>query len=80
MAIKASDNHVQCRPQRVNGVVTTSWIPQKYAKKGKYLKLKNDDGEWENGWQVIDTFGVRPTADIMERSQDYKHQREASDV
>lgn len=79
MAVKASDNHVQCKLRRVNGVQMTSWLPQKYAKVGKFLKLKND-GEWENGWEVLATFAVQPTAEVIERGQDYKHQREASDI
>lgn len=30
-----------------------SYIPERYAVLGKTLKLKNDSGEWEDGWVVI---------------------------
>ena len=41
----------QCVLEKEN-MTTVSWIPEKYAEKGKYLKLKNENGEWENGWVV----------------------------
>lgn len=38
-------------------ITTTSWIPKKYAKKDKYIQLreKKEDGytEWIDGWKVI---------------------------
>lgn len=78
--INVKGNHVQCKLRRVNGDIDHSWIPQKFAKKGKFLKLKNENGEWENGWEVIETWGVKASADVLARTDDYKHQREASDV
>ena len=80
MGKKKQTVHVQCRLRRVNGVETTSWLPKWYAVKGKFLKLKTDAGEWENGWEVVDTFGTMTSDEVRERSQDYKHQREASDI
>jgi hypothetical protein len=80
MAVKPTDNHVQCKLRRVNGVITTSWLPQKYAVVGKFLKLKNDEGEWENGWEVTATFAIKSTTEVLARGQDYKHQRKASDI
>lgn len=61
-------------------VTTTSWLPEKFAKQGKVLKLKND-GVWDNGWKVDQVGSRRVLEDeVRERSQDYKHQREASDI
>ena len=57
---------------------TTSWIPEKFARQGKYIKLKETDG-WKDGWLVMEV-GARMSEDqVRERSQDYKHQRKASD-
>ena len=58
--------YTQCRLRRRNvrkdGVnatsITTSWIPQPFAKKGKALKLKMKDG-WENGWVVAEVFATK---------------------
>lgn len=36
----------------IHHIVT--YIPEKYAVKGSYIKLKNKDGEWSNGWQVME--------------------------
>lgn len=33
-------------------IIDTSWIPQKFAKQGKQLKIKNSHGIWEDGWTV----------------------------
>jgi len=34
-----------------------SWIPEKFAVKDKVLKLKDDDGNWDNGW-IVRTVGT----------------------
>jgi hypothetical protein len=34
-----------------------SFIPAKFAKKNVVVKLKDDNGEWEDGWKVV-TVGV----------------------
>ena len=69
----------QCKLRRGNSF-TTTWIPEKYAKKGKYLKLKNDD-VWVDGWLVTEVGENRkPEELVKERSQDYKQQRKASDI
>lgn len=55
--------------------VQTSWIPEPYAKAGKYLKLRGEDG-----WCVV-YVGMRlPRAAVLDLEQDHKHQREASDI
>ena len=44
--------YTQCTLKRKNAT-TVSWIPSKFAKNGKFLKLMNDSGEWVDGWEVI---------------------------
>lgn len=66
-----------------NGVKrTVSWIPEKYAIKGKIIQLKKrETDEWENGWVVVMVGTIRLTQDqVTERSQDFKKQRKASDI
>jgi hypothetical protein len=69
----------QCKLQK--GVaVTTSWIAERFAKKGKYLKLKMGN-EWIDGWLVMEVGATRqPEEFVVARSQDYGHQREVSDI
>ena len=79
----AKDFFRQCRlelrsPGKVSSQV--SWLPEKYAVKGKYLELKNEEGEWVNGWQVMDIYARFEASKVRERSQDYKRTRKASDV
>lgn len=39
-------------------VEQTSWIPDKFAVVGKVLKLRDEDGNWENGW-IVKSAGNR---------------------
>jgi len=65
----------QCMLQRYN-VRMTSWIPCKYAVKGKFLRLKDVDG-----WEVVAVFGNCISASYQsERSRDYLCTRKASDI
>jgi len=69
-----------CKKEDGQEVSTTSWIPEKYAKVGRSIKLKNNFNLWDYGWEVSEVF-TRSMSDMVdERSQDYKHQREASDI
>lgn len=52
-----------------------SWIPEKFAKVGKFLKLKGEDG-----WEVVDVFTRKCAKEVNERGQDYKRTRLASDI
>lgn len=56
-----------------------SWIPEVFAKIGKYLKLK-EGTDWENGWQVVQVGGRQSKQERIDRGNDYKKQRKASDI
>ena len=56
-----------------------SWIPEKYAQKGRILKIKRN-GRWDNGWEVINVWGKKSKEEIMERSRYHMYQRQASDI
>jgi hypothetical protein len=58
----------------------TSWIPKRYAVVGRFIKLKSEDGSWEDGWKVHQTHTELPTKMVLEREQDYRQTRKASDV
>ena len=71
-------HHRQCK--LIKGDTTTvSWIPEKFAQEGKFLKLK-DNGVWEDGWEVVAIGTKLPTKYVINRSQDHVHQRKASDI
>lgn len=56
-----------------------SWIPEKHAVVGKYLKLKSRKDTWSDGWEVIYAGPRRPADYVEPRSRDYIHQRKVSD-
>ncbi len=65
----------QCVLQK-KAIVQVAWIPEQFAKEGLFLEIKEDDG-----WEVIFVGTIRlDDAYVSERSQDYKHQRKASDI
>lgn len=60
--------------------ILTSWIPEKYAVKDAYLRLKNDD-EWEDGWKVISVSDIKkPEKYLVEKERDYKTHRKITDI
>jgi hypothetical protein len=67
-------NHCQCKLKK-GDAYQVSWIPEKYAKIGNYLKLKDDDG-----WQVVEIYWKKDSKEVQKRSDDYRHQRKASDI
>jgi hypothetical protein len=75
---KPHDMHAQCKLRR-GQAVTYSWLPEKYAKKGKVLGLKNDDGEWEEGWVVDEVWAKRRSTDVLAMSEFYKTHRDGTD-
>jgi len=61
---------------RKKNIHKTVWIPENFAHKGKFLKIKGDDG-----WEVIFVGQIRLSHEyIEEHERDYKHQREVSDI
>ena len=46
----------QCRVvKRFDGgeLAQVSWLPEPYATAGRVLKLRDDDGAWDDGWVVV---------------------------
>ena len=53
--------YAQCAMRRIvadTSVVTTAYIPTKFAKVGRVLKLKDSDDHWVDGWVVETVSGV----------------------
>lgn len=58
-----------------------SWVPEKFAKIGKFISIKDSKGKWNNGYKVVEVGDIRlEDEEVFERSQDYKYQRKASDI
>ena len=75
----APETHTQCKLRRLDAEQVT-WLPTKFARKGKFVKLKSDDGTWQDGWEVVEVWGTRPSEEVLEHERDYLKQREASDI
>jgi hypothetical protein len=64
--------------------IDVAWIPLEFAVTGKFLQIKQPNGEWVNGWEVVSGHHPndkpREIADLNARSQDHKKMRRASDM
>lgn len=80
---KKTAYYVQCKmkrevqPRIYQSLV--SWIPEERAQKGRILRFKNH-GEWEDGWEVIETYTKKKAEFVEAQERDHLKQREVSDV
>ena len=75
------ETHIQCRLCREVRPfpVQVSWIPSKFAERGRRLELKNDDGIWEDNWVVIEIYPNPLDSKVVEvRERDFKKHRKAT--
>ena len=86
----------QCELKRVNTISASgghlrqvAWIPEEYAKKGKWLKIKKDgcrdstEGphmSWEDGWQVVSVGARASTTQVRMYERQHLRQRGQSDI
>ena len=76
---KQQDMMRQCTLTRDNQT-QTAWIPSKYAKVGRTIKIRTD-GVWVDGWVVSEAGNIDVDSQIAnERSRDWTHQRGVSDI
>jgi hypothetical protein len=40
-----------------------SWIPEPHAETGRVVKLRRDDGTWEDGWKIVGAGDRRLTGE-----------------
>jgi len=60
----------QCKLEK-SKEITTSWIPEKFAKKGRIIKIReNKQSPWNNGWTItsVGTRMNRESIDILENT------------
>jgi hypothetical protein len=72
--------YIQC--SLTTGILwQTSWIPKEFAVKGRKIDLK-EGAEWSRGWVVVEAYDKVELdhKTLLERSQDYKRTRKASDI
>ena len=76
--------HKQCllNKNELDGSViqTTAYLPESFAKVGKWVILQQNDGHWDTGWRIIEVYDRMESDYLMERSSDYKRTRKASDI
>lgn len=77
---KKNTNYAQCSLKRIDAH-HMAWIPESFANVGKFIKIKLDDGSWQDGWEVIGVSDGRKSHEEADyQSQLYKKQRQASDI
>lgn len=88
----SAETMTQCKLVRTSWIdvktrnceVQTIWIPSKYATEKRRVGLREKTSQggvyWDEGWVVDEIYNTLPAEYVLERSQDYKKTREASDV
>ena len=71
--------YTQCKMKKDN-TWHTAWIPKKMAVKNKIIKIKQNDGRWEDGWEIVEVFGEALYDDLNIQSQEHKTHREVTDI
>jgi hypothetical protein len=79
--MKKETNYIQCALMRENSH-HMAWIPEKFAIIDKFIKIKNDDDTWTDGWKVVGVGDkvVKTASEANAQSQLYKKTRKASDI
>jgi hypothetical protein len=72
-------DYIQCRLER-DKQFEVSWIPERFAVVDKYLKIQNEDGEWVDGWKVVNTYSRKTELEVVAARDFYRHHREATDI
>jgi hypothetical protein len=65
--MKRNELYRQCRlVKKVRGgeAIQTSYLPAEFAREGRVVKLREDDGWWDDGW-VIRVVGGSLTEDQL---------------
>ena len=74
----SDERFAQCKLRKGDRILV-SILPEKFAVKGKFLKLK-DNEIWEDGWEVLEVWAFLRKEEVLLKSRDYLHQRDASDI
>jgi hypothetical protein len=75
-------NMRQCTLSIAQDTTLVAWVPEKYAVVGKALRIKTDDTQRYDEVWFVRTVGdiVKKASEVSHFNQDYKHQREVSDI
>lgn len=70
-----------CKSAEIKGILhTVAWIPKEYAYSYRFLKLKDDNGGWNEGWLVEKVYNEADESFILKHERDWARQRMASDI
>lgn len=69
----------QCILKKTNQT-QVAWLPEMFCQVGNFVELEINK-KWEDGWKIINVGKARMSGQqVNEQSQEYKHQRKASDI
>jgi hypothetical protein len=67
-------NYYQCLLSKgllKDRIFTVAWMPEKYARVGKIVKLKNESNEWTNGWKIESVYSCHTEEFILAHERDF---------
>lgn len=78
-----NDYHVQCELAKWdNGQILrqTAWIPEQFAVEKNFIKLRDDDKVWTDGWQIMSIGTKLESKWVRDREADHKNMRKMTDI
>lgn len=61
-------------------VEQVSWIPSQFAKIGDILKIKDKNGDWQDGWIVKAVYSEKNYPELVVAERDCYRTRKHSDI
>jgi hypothetical protein len=56
--------YTQCAMATKEGQRLTTWVPVELVGKERVIKVKNEQGQWEGGWVIKQTYDTWPAHKI----------------
>lgn len=60
-------------------IIDVCYIPNKFAKKGGVLKIKNRHGEFVDGWTVVEVFDAKTDDELETQHEAHKRWEDVLD-
>ena len=67
-----AEPYTQCMLAK-NDSRQVAWIPARYARLHRVLKLRDSDGVWDDGWKVIEVWTTKPKSHLNGLHKALKH-------
>jgi hypothetical protein len=62
------------------GAIQVAFIPARFAEVERKIRVKQDDGSWQDDWFVKAVYGSLPSETVAKNERNWKSHRRGTDV